>query len=126
MPSNVEKKKDLEKLFDSEEIEKQIRDYLAHRFNLKDDIQVRNRIEVIKNASSVNYYHRVREVLPEVVEMAVLAAIGADVLKREDYEKIVEESLEIVKRMMIFYRLREDQEVVKTIVQAKVAARYPH
>lgn len=114
------------KLFDSERVEKEMREYLNKRFHLKNDKQLERRIKIVKDASSVQYYHRVREILPSVAQMAVSAAMAEGNTKKEDYEKLVEESLRKLKRLMIFYRLREDREVIETLVRSIVASKFHH
>ena len=108
--------------FNAEQVKEDIANYLAQRLNLSkkellrtEDRKDRNedglkqRSDIITDASSVSYYGTVREVLPEVAEKAVLATLGEKRYTKEEHEKVFEESLKKLKRMMIFYRLREDK-----------------
>ena len=72
------------------------------------------------NASSVSYYDTVRDILPKVAQIAVQATLGEKKYNPEDYEKVFEESLKKLKRLMIFYRLREDKEVAKIVLHSAV------
>jgi hypothetical protein len=89
---------------------------------------LRKRLDIIVDASSTTYYDQVRETLPRVAQKAVLATLGEKKYTTlgekkyttEEYKKVFEESLKKLKRMMIFYRLREDKKVAETILYAAV------
>jgi hypothetical protein len=110
-------------LFDSDKVEQDITDYLKNRLHIKETSDLKNRIDVISDASSVEYYGIVQEHLPGIAEIAVLATIGEKDVTEQGYEKVVEESLRKLKRLMVFYCLREDKKVVETIVRSAVSKR---
>jgi hypothetical protein len=92
---------------------------LKKKLHLKID-EINHRVEAIKNNADVEYYDKVRQVLPSVIDIAVTYAIGNPAnLKQIGYEELVVKSLKMTKRLMIFYRLREDKKVVEMIVRAK-------
>jgi len=74
----------------------------------------------------VEYYAKVRLILPSVVDIAVTAAIDHKDKPTErdytdkDYESLVKSSLKKLKRLMIFYRIRENKVVCKILIQAKL------
>ena len=127
-------------------VKEDITNYLAQRLNLskegrlrkevrkdkKEDSQevrkdkkednLKDRIDVIVDASSVTYYDNVRETLPGVAQQAVLATLGEKNYAKEEHEKVFKESLKKLKRMMVFYRLREDKKVAETILYSAVYA----
>jgi hypothetical protein len=118
--------------FNAEQVKEDIANYLAQRLNLSkkellrtEDRKDRNdslkhQLDIITDASSVSYYDRVREVLPGVAQKAVLATLGEKKYTKEEHEKVFEESLKKLKRMMIFYRLREDKKVAEAILYGAV------
>jgi hypothetical protein len=111
-----------------------IANYLAERLHLSntellrkkdrkdknEEDGIEHRLDIITDASSVSYYDMVRKVLPEVAQKAVSATLGEEKYTKEDHEKVFEESLKKLKRMMIFYRLREDKKVAEAILYGAV------
>ena len=125
--------------FNAEQVKEDIANYLAQRLHLSkkellrkkdrkdkneedrnEDHSLENRLDIITDASSVSYYDRVREVLPGVARKAVLATLGEKKFTKEEHEKVFEESLKKLKRMMVFYRLREDKKVAEAILYGAV------
>ena len=50
-----------------------------------------------------------------------MAALGSKIIIHEqDYDRLVEKSLNIIKRLMIFYFLAEDRIVVETLIRTKL------
>jgi hypothetical protein len=68
----------------------------------------------------------VRIILPNIAEIAVMATISSiDKFTLNNnlekcHESLVASSLENLKKFMIFYRLRENQQVCEIIVRAKL------
>ena len=121
--------------FKSDSVKKEIQEYLAKRLNIKKNHRVLKilkknqskryneileKIHIITDASSASYYDYVRDKLPKVAEIAVLATLGEKVYNHKDYNKVFEESLKKLKRLMIIYRLREDKEVAKILLRSAV------
>jgi len=94
--------------------------YLKTRLHLRNE-EIDYRIEAIKNNADVEYYDEVRVILPSVIDSAVKSVIGNSTNFDESiYEVIVKDTLKATKRLMIFYRLREDMKVVEILIRAKV------
>jgi hypothetical protein len=121
--------------FKSDSVKKDIQEYLAKRLNIKKNHRVLkilkkkqskryneilDKIHLITDASSSSYYDYVRDKLLQIAEIAVLATLGEKVYNHRDYNKVFEESLKKLKRLMIFYRLREDKEVAKILLRSAV------
>jgi hypothetical protein len=137
----TEKYDDKIKGFDADDIKGEIFDYLTLKLNLgkKDRLRkirylkgesnlryleeekgLRNRINLIVNESSVSYYDRIQQVLPGVAQKAVLATLGEKDYANKNYEDVFDNSLKKLMRMMVFYRIREDKEITKTILRSAV------
>jgi hypothetical protein len=92
----------------------------------REEAEIRNRIEAIQNSADVEYYRRVGQILPSVVDIAVKAAMDYKDklterhLTEKEYEALVASSLKKLKRLMIFYRIRENKEVCEILIQAKL------
>jgi hypothetical protein len=88
--------------------------------------EIERRIEAIRNSADVEYYTTVRLVLPTIVDAAVMATIDskdkstASDFADKDYESLVESSLKKLKKLMIFYRIRENKEVCEILIRAKL------
>lgn len=125
--------------FNAEQVKGDIASYLAQRLHLSkkkllrkkdrkdkneedknEEDSIEHRLDIITDASSVSYYDTVRKVLPEVAQKAVTATLGEKKYTKEDHEEVFEESLKKLKRMMIFYRLREDKKVAEAILHGAV------
>ena len=98
--------------------------YLKKRLHLKDDKDLARRIEAIKNNADVEYYDKIRTILPSVINNAVISTIGdSSDSNKMNYEDIFKGSLKATKRLMIFYRIREDKKVVEILIRAKIHER---
>jgi hypothetical protein len=90
---------------------------------------IESRIRTIRNIADVEYFASVRLVLPSLVDSAVMATINsknkADALDwaHNNYDMLVESSIKNLKKLMIFYRVRENKEVCKSLVRAKLNER---
>jgi hypothetical protein len=104
------------------EVENPPKQYLIKKLHLKEGTdEIDNRIESIKNIADFEYYEQVRVILPSVIDNAVASALGNSTnLEQIDYEELVKKSLKTVKRLMIFYTLREDETIVEILIRAKV------
>jgi len=107
-------------IFPEREVINDIADYLKDRLHIKKDALIK-RMQPIIDASSVEYYHVVSKNLPVIADIAVLATVGDRNVLEQGYEKVVEESLRKVKRLMVFYRLREDKKVVDIVLGSAVS-----
>ena len=107
-------------IFPEREVINDIADYLKDRLHIKKDALIK-RMQPIIDASSVEYYHVVSKNLPVIADIAVLATVGDRNVLEQGYEKVVEESLRKVKRLMVFYRLREDKKVVDIVLRSAVS-----
>jgi len=91
--------------------------------NKRNNEEIKTRIEAIRNSADVEYYARVRLILPTIVDIAVMSTINskdkstASNFADKDYESLVESSL---KKLMIFYRIRENKEVCEILIRAKL------
>ena len=79
---------------------------------------------ILQNSADVEYYAGVRQVLPTLVDTAVKATMdskkksaGNDL---ENYKKMVESSLKNLKKLMIFYRVRENKQVCEILIRATI------
>ncbi|HSF49773.1 MAG TPA: hypothetical protein VLA74_03355 [Nitrososphaeraceae archaeon] len=95
--------------------------YIKKRLDIKDEKEIRKRVELIANIAKAEYYEKVRKTLPEIIDIAVNSAIGPkETIPEKDYDILVEKSLKEIKRLMIFYTLAEDKIVVKTLIRSKL------
>jgi hypothetical protein len=109
------------------ELDDQI-EYFRKKLHLgkREKEEIQTRIKAIQNSADVEYYAKVRLILPTVVDIAVTAAIDYKYKPTERnyadkvYESLVKSSLNKLKRLMIFYRIRENKEVCKILIQAKL------
>lgn len=108
------------------ELHEQI-EYFRNKLHLgkkEETEKIENRIKAIRNSADVEYYTRVRLILPYIADIAVTAAIDCKAKSTDftdrDCETLVESSLKNLKKLMIFYRIRENKQVCKILMQAKL------
>jgi len=109
------------------ELEEQI-EYLRKKLRMrKGDIQrINKRINSIRNIADVEYFSSVRLVLPTIVDTAVRSTLiskGRSIahdFKDEVYEGLFADSLNKLKILMIFYRIRENKEVCEILIRSKL------
>ena len=94
-----------------------------------DEESIIRRIKAIQNSADVEYYRSVRVILPILVDVAVMATIHFDdksirkCLSGKVYDSMVESSLKKLKLLMIFDRIRENEQVCEILVRAKLNER---
>jgi len=103
-------------------------DYYCKRLHVskRDSEVIKNKIESIRNMADVEYFSSVRVLLPTIVHIAVMATINSKNksgrmdpgIKNQDLS--FESSFKNLKKLMIFYRIRENKEVCKVLILAKL------
>jgi hypothetical protein len=92
-------------------------------FNYKRE-EIHSMVNSIKNSADVEFYSGVRIVLPTIIDMAIMATIYPDYklseIDKENYETLVKSSLNKLKIMMIFYRIRENKQICEILIRAKL------
>jgi hypothetical protein len=72
--------------------------YIRKRFNIKDEKEIRKRVELIANIAKVEYYEKVRKTLPEIIDVAVNSALGArETIVEKDYDILVAKSFKEIR-----------------------------
>jgi hypothetical protein len=108
--------------------DKPLIEYLAKkktRLGLKNKKEIEEIIQHIKTDTEAEYHAWVQKALPEVAEIAVTSALGPNTtIHEKDYDILVEKSLDIIKRLMIFYFLAEDRIVVETLIRSKLTEKF--
>jgi hypothetical protein len=103
-------------------------EYLAKkktRLGLKNEKEIEEIIQHIKTDTEAGYHAWVQKALPEVAEIAVTSALGPNTtIHEKDYDILVQKSLDIIKRLMIFYFLAEDPIVVETLIRSKLTEKF--
>ena len=97
---------------------------LAKKLNKQKDSDLKeleHRLELIGNSSNTDFYDKVLEKLPILIEYSINASLEPDKkLSEINRENLREESLKKLQRLMIFTRIREDPVVIETLLDAKL------
>ena len=96
-------------------------EYLRKRLYIDAEF-IDSRFQTVENSADVRYYEQVREELPKLVQVALNSVLGRmkGHLNWDNYEDIVLETTQKLKRLMVFAWIREDRGIVETVVHATV------
>ena len=103
-------------------------EYFSKKLHLKkrNKDEIESRIKTIRNIADVEYYTGVRHVLPALVDIAAKVAMDSSVKPtrsddaNDNYKVMLDTSLKNLKKLMIFYRIRENSRVCEILIRANL------